>query len=372
LKNTLQRQNKQQIRVKLKKSIILCILFFGILLLIPVCATMSNTSPLHTYENNKNLPFIKEGFSGNIINDGVFVDSDHVMDLSFGKILKWKLSSNPDSEEKKKDLFSLNVKKSPEIFSMKEDMIVWLGHASFFIRLDGKTFLIDPVLESITFNKRLSPCPVEISDVKNIDYLLISHAHLDHLDSSSIKKSSLNGTKALIPLRMGKKILDFNPGIEVEEAAWYQKYSTGNGPEVFFLPARHWSRRSLADTNEILWGSYIIKGKSKTIYFAGDSAYGSHFADIAKLFTKIDIALMPIGAYKPDYIMKSNHMSPEESAKASNDLKPKLFIPMHYGTFDLSDEPYGEPLQLIKKLADDKKLVSPLHIVEPGEIIRLF
>jgi L-ascorbate metabolism protein UlaG (beta-lactamase superfamily) len=355
----------------LKKCIILFIFLFGNLLLMPVCVTMSNTSSLHTYENNKNLPFIKEGFSGNIIQDGVFIDPDHEMDLSFGKILKWKLSSNPYAEEKKKDTFILNVKKSPQIFSMKEDMIVWLGHASFFIRLDGKTFLIDPVLESITFNKRLSPCPVEISGVKDIDYLLVSHAHLDHLDSNTIKNLALKGTKALLPLRMGEKILSMNPGIEIEEAAWYQKYSTGQGPDVYFLPARHWSRRSLADTNEMLWGSYIIKGKTKTIYFAGDSSYGSHFADISKLFPNIDIALMPIGAYKPDFIMKSNHMSPEESARASNDLKPQLFIPMHYGTFDLSDEPAGEPLRLIKKCAEEKKLTARLKAIEPGDIFKL-
>jgi L-ascorbate metabolism protein UlaG (beta-lactamase superfamily) len=355
-----------------KKCIILFALLFGILALIPVCATMSNASSSPIYEKNKNLPFIKDGFSGNIINDEVFIDPDHDMDLSFGKILKWKLSSNPYAEEKRNDPFHLNVRKNPQIFSMKEDMIVWLGHASFFIRLDGKTFLIDPVLESISFNKRLSQCPIEISDVKGIDFLLVSHAHLDHLDSNSIKKASLNGTKALLPLRMGKKILNLNTDIEIEEAAWYQKFLTGDGPEVYFLPARHWSKRSLTDTNEILWGSYIIKGKNKTIYFAGDSAYGSHFADIARLFQKIDIALMPIGAYRPDYIMKSNHMSPEESAHASNDLKPKLFIPMHYGTFDLSDEPVGEPLRLIKKYAEEKMLAAPLKIVDPGEILKLY
>jgi len=322
------------------------------------------------YIKNEKLPVILKDFTGNIFRDGTFIDPDHSMDISFFRVLRWRFSTNPQAEEKKNDPFKLNVVPSSGIFDMKEDMIVWLGHASFLLRIDGKTFLIDPVLDDLPLNKRLCGLPVQIGDVKNIDYLLVSHSHLDHLDSTTIKKSRLNNVKALIPIGMAETINDFNDSIVCEEAGWFQKYST-EGPEVYFLPARHWSRRSLLDFNEVLWGSFIIKGKKKVIYFAADSGYGSHFPQIAGLFPKIDITLMPIGAYKPPHIMKKNHINPEEAVQASNVLKAGTFIPMHYGTFDLSDEPAGEPLRLLMDINSRKGLKAKLKVLDPGEIMYL-
>ncbi len=345
-----------------------------LIIIVPVFAlaiiAIASAGNYPAYLRNEKLPVILKGFNGNILKDGIFVDPEHTMDLSFFRVLKWRFSSNPQAEEKKKDAFRLNAIYSPGIFDMKEDMIVWLGHSSFLVRLDGKTFLIDPVLDDIPLNKRLCGLPVQISDVKNIDYVLISHAHLDHLDSTTIKKSNLRKAKALIPLGMSETIKDFNDQLECEEAGWFQKYSTG-GPEVCFLPAKHWSRRSLTDFNKILWGSFVIKGKKKTIYFAADSGYGSHFSRISELFPGIDIAIMPIGAYKPPHIMKKNHMNPEEAVQASNTLRAKIFIPMHYGTFDLSDEPPGEPLKLLREINRRKELKAKMTILEPGEIMYL-
>lgn len=331
---------------------------------------MASGGDYSAYIRNEKLPVILKGFAGNIIRDGVFTDPDHTMDLSFFRVLRWKFSTNPQAEEKKKDPFTLNIIPSPEIFDMKKDMIVWLGHASFLVRIDGKTFLIDPVLADLPLNKRLCGLPVQTGDVKNIDYILVSHSHLDHLDSTTIKNGDFKNSRALIPLGMTKTIKNFNDSIVSEEAGWFQKYSTEE-PEVYFLPARHWSRRSIFDFNETLWGSFIIKGKKKTIYFAGDSAYGTHFSQIAQIFRKIDIALMPVGAYKPAYIMKKNHMTPEEAVQASNDLGARQFIPMHYGTFDLSDEPPGEPLRFIREINDRKKLKARLKELNPGEIMYL-
>jgi L-ascorbate metabolism protein UlaG (beta-lactamase superfamily) len=325
-------------------------------------------SPDRSYVRNEKLPVVLEGYPGNVTNGGVFHDPDHEMDLSFFRIIKWKLSSNPQADEKKSDSYRLQVVRSPQIFTMKEDMLVWLGQASFLIRIDGKTLLLDPVVGDTAFNARKCDRSIEATDIKGIDYLLVSHTHFDHLDKYTIRNSNLSGTKALLPLRMGRLVHDFNPSLTVEEAGWFQKYKT-DGVEVYFLPARHWSARSLAERNRVLWGSYIIKGKNSTIYFAGDTAYGTHFAQIAKLFPKIDIALMPIGAYKPAYIMKQNHMSPEEAALASDDLKANVFVPMHYGTFDLSDEPLSEPLRRIKELSAAKQLDAELKILQPGQVL---
>lgn len=334
------------------------------------CSTMMKKDSPHLYVNNPSLPKIIPEYQGNLHRDGAFVDPDNDLKLSFFKVLSWRFSSKPQAEEKRNDPFKLNVSPAAGVFDMKDDMIVWLGHASFLIRINGKTILIDPVFDSVPFVKRISEAPVKPSDIRKCDYLLISHGHYDHLDKDTIAGADFKGTRALVPLKMGGELEKMNSALEIEEAGWYQKYSTNDGLEIYLLPARHWSRRAFGDTNEILWGSFIIKSGKKTIYFAGDSAYGAHYAKIAALFPDIDIALMPIGAYKPDYIMKTNHMTPQEAALASNDLKAKMFIPMHYGTFDLSDEPPGEPIRLIKESSANGELKAELKILEPGVIWR--
>jgi L-ascorbate metabolism protein UlaG (beta-lactamase superfamily) len=298
---------------------------------------------------------------------GSFVDPESEFSSSFTRVLSWRFSTKPQAEEKKNDPFRLAVTPASKVFDEKADMIVWLGHSSFLIRLKGKTILIDPVFDSVPFVKRIAEAPVKPSDIRKCDYLLISHGHYDHLDRDTVSGADFRGTRALLPLRMGADVLKMNAALSVEEAGWFQKYSVNDGLEIYFLPARHWSRRSLGDTNEMLWGSYIIRGGGKTIYFAGDSGYGNHYAKIAALFPKIDIALMPIGAYKPDYIMKTNHLSPQEASLASNDLGAKVFIPMHYGTFDLSDEPPGEPIRFIKDIAANGGLKAKLVVAEPGK-----
>jgi len=137
------------------------------------------------------------------------------------------------------------------------------------------------------------------------------------------------------------------------------------------MPSHHWCRRGLADGNKMLWGSFIIQSDSATIYFAGDTKLDSHFTEISKFFPKIDYALMPIGAYKPPYIMQQAHMSPQEAVEAANNLKTKTFVPMHYATYDLSDEPIGEPLRFLKKLKEDGALKSELKVLKIGEELLL-
>ncbi|MBV9242876.1 MAG: Zn-dependent hydrolase, partial [Acidobacteria bacterium] len=130
---------------------------------------------------------------------------------------------------------------------------------------------------------------------------------------------------------------------------------------------RHWSRRSLLDTNWRLWGSYIVQVNDKTVYFGGDSAYSETFKDIGELFPKIDYFIVGVGAYEPRWFMEQIHKSPEEAVQGFVDAKAGVLIPMHYGTFDLSDEPYGDPLRRVREAArvagvEDK--IHPLAINE--------
>ncbi|WP_201328553.1 MBL fold metallo-hydrolase [Thermotomaculum hydrothermale] len=141
---------------------------------------------------------------------------------------------------------------------------------------------------------------------------------------------------------------------KIKELSWFESWEF-KGIKIVLLPAKHWSKRRLFDRNTSLWGSFLIQTDKTTIYYAGDTAYSYHFKDIGEIF-EIDYAFLPIGAYKPDYIMKHNHMNPEEAYKAFKDLNAKHFIPIHYGVFKLSDESVSEPYEKIVKIIPENKI----------------
>jgi L-ascorbate metabolism protein UlaG (beta-lactamase superfamily) len=301
-----------------------------------------------TYLKNHQLKTVKKNFTGNPYVDGTFQNLYGRSGVaSLLDIIKWKLSKNPKKEIKESETYQLKVVKNSTLLEKKEDYICWLGHATFLIQIDGKKIITDPCLTAPPFIKRYTQLPIKIQKIKP-DYLLISHGHYDHLDSDTIEQ--LDNTTALSPLNMTKLIKGMNSTITVQEAGWYQQYDISEKFEIFFLPAHHWHKRGIMDKDEILWGSFLIKTKNKTIYFAGDSGYSQHFKDIHEVFGEIDMAILPIGAYEPRWFMRTSHISPAEAITAHKDLHAKELIPMHFGTFDLSDEPLGEPEQLLREI----------------------
>ncbi len=327
------------------------------------------------YQRNEHLKTVKPNFPGNKVIDGQFANGEELYTPSFKTVLKWQLSRNPQKEEKEKDTFVPAVIPDAQLFTSNHDLLVWLGHASFLLQLNGVSFLIDPVLVDSPFLWRRHPLPCSPGDIRHIDYLALSHGHRDHLDEQSIKIIVKNNpqVKAIIPLAMGTLLHKMAPGITYQEAGWYQQYSLPEnlGVTVYYLPAAHWHRRGLTDMNKILWGSFLFKTESNLIYFGGDSAYAKHFSEIKNLFGAPDVAILPIGAYKPPYMMQLSHMNPPEAVQAFNDIGAKTFIPMHYGTFDLSDEPAGEPIRWLQELAAAGKIQGKLKIPAVGERVLL-
>jgi L-ascorbate metabolism protein UlaG (beta-lactamase superfamily) len=250
---------------------------------------------------------------------------------------------------------------------------VWLGHASFFIRLAGISMLIDPVLFNVSLIKRQSALPVAVDELRNIDYMLISHDHRDHCDEKSLEILARNNPDAiyLTGLRLETLIQTFTHSTKIQSAGWYQQYKTDDDIKICYVPSRHWGRRFLNDTNRRLWGGYVIQGAGKTIYFSGDSGYGSHFEDIGKIFPEIDYCIIGVGAYKPEFFMGQSHVSPTNAVKAFHDMHAKVMIPMHYGTFDLSDEPMGDPLRVLHKLDDQGEIKGDLKALKVGEILKV-
>jgi len=310
-------------------------------------------------------PFLKthapEGWMGTPQTDKErFRNINHPFIPSFSSVLKWKSGGNPQETEKKLDIWKADFQADGDFLNRKDDCLVWLGHASFFIRMEGVNILIDPVFGKATVVKRKQSSPYPAEVWTGIDILLISHDHRDHCDFPSLQKlARINpNLKILTGLGMKKLLSRIFPADAIEEAGWYQKYTKSSFPEIWFMPSRHWSRRGLIDTNQRLWGGFYISG-SKRIYFMGDSGYDTHFAQIPGLHESPDLALMGIGAYCPEWFMHPSHMSPEDSWKSFLDLKAGRMIPMHYATFDLSDEPAGEPLRRLQSAANSRDLLIP-------------
>lgn len=292
---------------------------------------------------------------------------DSSQNINLFHILRWKIFQNAQFSLSSRRVTPLHVEPDHERLEQKEDFICWLSHASFLIQLGGKRILVDPVFGHIPFYKRQINAPYSVEELGKIDYVLISHTHYDHCDKASIRALKALYLKAVIPLNMSKVIQKIAPNIGLHELDWYESFQDEE-LTITFVPARHWGRRGLFDKNSVLWGGYILTYKDKNIYFAGDTASGAHFEEIGQRY-KIDIALLPIGGYMPEFIMKHNHLNPQEAFNAFKDLKAKQMIPMHYGTFKLSDEPLDEPLQWMKQIAT--KQPDEISFLKVGEIFML-
>ena len=322
-----------------------------------------------SFRSNSTLSFVRAGYRGNPFLDGRFLNEARKADLSWHTVLRWYLSRNPQKKEKKRDPFRLPVLDAAETVRNGKDMVLWLGHACFLIRMNGFNILTDPCLFDLPFIRRAAALPMPLNDLPRIDYLLLSHSHRDHLDKRSLCSLDLSGGTALVPLGMTETVHRCVSGLEVQEAGWYQRYLTQpRAPEIIFLPSQHWSNRRLRDTNRVLWGSFLVRGAKRSVYFSGDSAYGPHFSMIRHHLGNADICLMPVGAYMPPYIMHNNHMNPREAVDAYRDLEGSVFVPMHYATYDLSDEPPGEPLRILESMSEKSEIpgrFQPLAVGEP-------
>jgi L-ascorbate metabolism protein UlaG (beta-lactamase superfamily) len=217
--------------------------------------------------------------------------------------------------------------------------LTWLGHASWLVQLDGISLLIDPVLsESIGPGvRRRVPAAIDAASLPNIDAQLVTHNHRDHLDLPSLERVQR-------PVVAGLGLSGFfaRHGLACSELAWWAETRVGD-VSVRFVPAQHWSRRGLSDANETLWGGFVIEGSSARIYHSGDTAYFAGFAEIGQRCGPLDAALLPIGAYEPAWFMSKQHLNPEEAVRAFVDLGARELCAMHWGTFQLTDEPMDEP-----------------------------
>ena len=324
--------------------------------------------------NNPDMKTILPNWRGTPVDkNGRFMNHEFPGTQSFGDALKWTFEKNPQKQIKKNDTWRMQVVKDDNFLNTKEDVIVLLGHSTIFIRLNGKRILIDPIFGDLPMHTRYTDFPIETAKLVNIDYVLISHSHYDHCDKASLNIIQSQNPDAvfLAGLNMKSLLSKWVGNNEIQQAGWYQQYNLDNDLEICFLPARHSSRRSINDVNKRLWGAFVIKSKEKTIYYGGDSGYGSHYKEAGELFPNIDVALIGVGAYSPRWFMSPNHQDPQQAVQAFNDSGAKKMIPFHYGSFDMADEPLSEPETILSSLVEGNKVKDHLKIVKIGEAVIL-
>lgn len=297
---------------------------------------------------------------------------------SFSEIRQWR----KERSAKRKDL-SFVVPLCPDASAewLQENRsrtaVTWIGHATFLVQMNGVNLLTDPVwAERMGFAKRLAPPGIALEKLPAIDAVLLSHSHYDHMHIASLKALHRRnpGMKLYVPAGLAAP-LRRRGFARMTELNWWEKTELA-GLELHFVPAQHWSRRTLTDTNRSHWGGWIIQRsgasqEEEAIYFAGDSGYFPGFKLIGERY-RIGTALMPIGAYEPEWFMGKQHVTPEQAVQAFVDCGAERFVPMHYGAFRLADDTPREALDRL--LAEWQRRGLPpdkLHVLLHGGTLKL-
>lgn len=285
-------------------------------------------------------------------NGKVFVNQNGAKAKGFRQALKWSM-------QRELGLWTDETRQEPPASPKPQSavadslVITYINHASFLIQADSINILTDPIYSdraspfSFAGPRRMRWPGVRFQDLPAIDVVLISHNHYDHLDLPTIRRlHTQHQPQFIVPLGVGRFLQ--KKGIEnVTEIDWWQMQQI-SGIDITGVPAQHFSARGLFDQNKTLWAGYVIHTRKGNVYFAGDTGYGDFFSEIGERFS-IDVALLPIGAYKPGWMMSDIHLNPEEAVKAHKALKAKSSVAMHFGVFPMADDGQEEPIEELNK-----------------------
>ncbi|MBN1613815.1 MAG: MBL fold metallo-hydrolase [Deltaproteobacteria bacterium] len=294
-------------------------------------------------------------------------------DRGFLKLLRWRLLPRPEYSALERcylpevsDTAYEKVSSAP-----KGDFILWIGHATFLIRINGQYWLTDPMFsERALIPRRKTPPALTVKQIKDLIprlNVIISHNHYDHLDRHSLQELP-HASNIFVPLGLGEYVREMNKGT-VTEMDWWQNISCGDGITLVCLPMQHWSRRLGQGHNETLWASFLLITPTVKIYFGGDTGYFIGYREIGRKYAGIDYAVLPITAYHPRWFMHYAHMNVDEAIEAFKDLGARFMIPQQWGTFHLGDDPVGyAALELKRKIAGSNHDPSRILILDIGEL----
>jgi L-ascorbate metabolism protein UlaG (beta-lactamase superfamily) len=258
----------------------------------------------------------------------------------------------------------------PRLAKPDELGITFIGHSSFLVQAAGQNLLFDPVFSTWLILLRRQRRPgVRVRDLPALDIVLLSHAHMDHLDRSSLRRvvrATRRRTGRPPVVVVPKDVGDIVQGLgfsQVIELRWWESYAAGS-LTITHTPAKHWGTRWIMDGHRG-YGGYLVEGGARRLYYSGDTAYFAGFHEIGARL-RPEVALLPIGAYTPDSY-RAVHTSPEDALRAFEDLGADRMVPMHYGTFWLAEEPLDEPLPRLLASAKRLGLAERITVVREGE-----
>ena len=274
------------------------------------------------------------------------VTSDLTEGVSYFKVLKDVLFNK--SKRVRPPVALPSQRTSLHSLNADKDVLIWFGHSSYFFQLDGKKFLVDPIFSGRSSPLRFTTRSYKGSDVytaediPEIDYLILTHDHWDHLDYETVTKIKPKVRKVITGLGLGAHLEHWGyPEEIITECDWKEELVLDGGFTIYTVPARHFSGRSLK-RNQVLWMSFLVSSPTMKIYIGGDSGYDSHFEAVGNTFGPVDLAILECGQYDKNW--KYIHMSPSEIARAAADLKAKALLPVHWAKFALALHPWDEPI----------------------------
>lgn len=293
-------------------------------------------------ERIKNSPNYRDGEFRNLHNTPVISSDDGMFKVMLDFLFKKKVRLAPaeDLPVVKTDIKALNT---------DEDVLIWFGHSSYFMRIQGRTFLIDPVLSDYAspfyfINKAFKGTSVfGVKDLPDIDYLIISHDHYDHLDYNTIRELQDKVDQVVCPLGIGQdfEYWGYAPD-RITELDWYDEFPMEAGWKITATPARHYSGRG-TKRNQTFWASYVLQTPALKLYLGGDSGYDVHFAEIGKKYGPFDLAILEQGQYDERWSLI--HLLPSQLFKVAEELGAKRLFPVHNSRFALASHPWDEPLE---------------------------
>jgi len=290
-----------------------------------------------------------------------------------GRLLQWRFSRKAAySETEEQFLPRVIPDLGRRIAAMPQgDLIAWIGHGTFLLRLAGKFWITDPMLsDRALLPKRVTPAAITAADLGQLApeiNVLISHNHYDHLDKATIRALPPKA-RFFVPLGLKTLVQSWHPG-QVIEMDWWQQRDVGDGIRLDCLPAQHWSRRIGQPVNTTLWASFLLRSPAVSVYHGADSGYFVGYREFGRRFGPIDYALLSTTAYHPRWFMHYAHVNIEEALEAFAQLRAGCFIPTQWGTFRLGDEPAGYPALDLKATITRRQLdPSRFWVMDIGQI----
>ncbi|MFP5247629.1 MAG: MBL fold metallo-hydrolase [Thermoanaerobaculia bacterium] len=282
----------------------------------------------------------------------------------FFDMLRWMFHREPGVWHRWREI---TPSKPPERVPGGELRVTWVNHATFLIQTENVNILTDPI-----WSKRCSPVQwagpkrhhapgVRFEDLPKIDAVLVSHNHYDHMDAATLARLAReHAPRVYVGLGNSLFLRD------AHDLDWWESAALSENVRVHCVPAQHFSSRGLSDRDANLWCGFVLETPHGAIYFAGDTGWGPHFQMIRERFGAMRLALLPIGAYRPEWFMCSVHISPQDAVRAARTLEAETSIPMHYLTFHLGDDGMDEPRDVLRREMGETRFA----ILEPGETFR--